>query len=140
MKTFVGTIIIITSVSIMILEVWYYHSFMIAFGRGLPEATYYQRLIASVITSIPFFIFIYLAFSYLIFESHNEKEPRVKGKWSLPEITGAFLGFAILWPLISGVIIGDLLPGNLITLTLDTSKTLMGNTSSITGVTSLVNS
>ena len=106
MKKFVGTIIIIISISIIAFELWYYHVYMVSFGRGMPEASYYQRVIASALTSIPFFAFIYLAFYYLIFESSDEKKSPAKRKWSLAEIVGSFLCFSIFWPAISGVIMG----------------------------------
>ena len=106
MKKLIGVGIIIISLAIIVSDFWYTHFYMVAFGRGMPEATSYQRTIASLFTSIPFIVPIYLALKFLIFGSHDEKQQPVKGRWSLSVIVAAFLGFAICWPITSGIIIG----------------------------------
>lgn len=106
MKILLGTIIISISFSIIAFESWYNFHYMVAFGRGLPEALFHQRMIATVVTSIPFIVFIYLAFRYLIFGSNGERLLPVKSKWSLSEIALAFAGISIFWPIFSGFIVG----------------------------------
>jgi hypothetical protein len=106
MKTLVGTIIIIISLAIIAFDFWYNHFYLVAFGRGMPEALTYQKTIASFFTSIPFIVPIYLALRYLIFGSNDKRQPPVKSKWALSVIVTAFLGFAICWPITSGIIIG----------------------------------
>ena len=106
MKTFVGLIIIIISISIVTVQFWYYHFHMVAFGMGLVEGSFSQRVIAFVITSLPFAAFIYLAFKYLIFESNDRDLPAVTRKWSLLAIALAYFGFSIVWFLTSNVFVG----------------------------------
>jgi hypothetical protein len=106
MKKLIGTIIIILSIAIIVFDFWYTHFHLISFGRGLPEASTYQRTVASIFTSIPFIVPIYLALRYLIFGSSREKQPPTKRKWSMPVIIAAFIVFAISWPITSGIILG----------------------------------
>jgi len=106
MKKLVGTFILIASLAFIGFDFWYTHFYMVAFGRGLPEALPHQRTLASLFTSIPFIVPIYLAIKYLIFGSNDEKQPPVKRKWSLLVIVCAFLGFAVSWLITSGIILG----------------------------------
>jgi hypothetical protein len=110
MKKIVGIIIIIVSIAIIVFDFLYTHFYMVSFGKGLPEASTYQRTIASAFTSIPFIVPIYLSFKFLVLVSNGEKQPPVKSKWSLPVIVAAFLAFAICWPITSGIIIGIYFP------------------------------
>ena len=106
MKVFAGIIIIITSISVIVFEHWYYFVHMVAFGRGLPEATFFQRAIASALTSIPFVISIYLALRFLIFGGSGKKKPLLGSKWSYLQIALAFVCVSLYWPSISGVLFG----------------------------------
>ena len=106
MKVFAGIIIIIASISVIAFAHWNYFVHMVAFGRGLPEATFYQRAIASALTSIPFVISIYLALRYLIFGGNGKKKPLLGGKWSYLQIAIAFVCVSLYWPSISGVLFG----------------------------------
>ena len=106
MKTFVGLIIIIISISIITLQFWYYHFYMVGFGDGIAEAPLSQRAIATLITSLPSAAFIYLAFKYLIFESHLKNLPVVTKKWPLLAIAFAYFNFSIVWFPVSNVIMG----------------------------------
>ena len=72
MKIFVGSAIIIISMSIIAFLFYYFHFYMFAWGRGMPEALFYERVIATVLTSTPFIAFIYLAWRNLI--CGNDKE------------------------------------------------------------------
>jgi hypothetical protein len=72
----------------------------------LPEATFYQRAIASALTSIPFVISIYLALRYLIFGDNGKKKPLLGSKWSYLQIALAFVCVSLYWPSISGVLFG----------------------------------
>ena len=105
MQIFVGTLITTISILIIGFLIWYNHFYMIAFGRGLPEALFYQRMIATVIPSAPFIVFIYLVFKHPIFGNNDEKETPIKKKWSLARIAIGFVCVCILWPWPSGVLI-----------------------------------
>ena len=116
MKVFAGIVIIITSISVIAFEQWYYFVHMVAFGRGLPEAAFYQRAIASTLTSIPFVISIYLALRFLIFGGSGKKKLPPGSKWSYLQIALAFVCVSVYWPSISGALIGvyfhrTMLPG-----------------------------
>ena len=112
MRTFVGLIIVIISISIITFQCWFYHFSMIAFGRGLVEASFSERAIATFFTSLPFVVFIYLAFKYLIFESNDTDLPTVTRNWSLLAIVLAYLGFSIVWFPTSNVAIGIFFSSN----------------------------
>jgi len=105
MQIFVGTLITTISILIIGFLIWYNHFYMIAFGRGLPEALFYQRMIATLIPSAPFIVFIYLVFKHPIFGNNDEKETPVKKKWSLALIAIGFVCVCILWPWPSGALI-----------------------------------
>jgi hypothetical protein len=70
---------------------------MVGFGMGLAEASFSQRAIATFITSLPFAVFIYLAFKYLISESNDRDLPAVTRKWPLLAIALAYFNFSIVW-------------------------------------------
>ena len=105
MQIFVGTLITTISILIIGLLIWYNHFYMFAFGRGLPETLFYQRMIATLIPSAPFIVFIYLVFKHPIFGNNDEKETPIKKKWSLARIAMGFVCVCILWPWPSGVLI-----------------------------------
>ncbi|MGD9055383.1 MAG: hypothetical protein PVJ41_04195 [Desulfobacterales bacterium] len=106
MRKFTGLFIIIISIAIIAFDCWYTHFYMIAFGRGLPEASFYQRVIATLFTSVPFLVCIYLALQHLIFESKRDKELLDRSKWSPLLIAGVFIGFSVFWYFISNIAIG----------------------------------
>ena len=91
---------------VIVFEFWYNHYYMVSFGRGLPEALLHHRMLATLITGIPFIGFIYIAFRLFIFGSDDEKLPSVKSKWSLSSIFLGFIGFAVSWPIIAGILMG----------------------------------
>ena len=106
MKLFVGTIVVIVSMCIIAFDCWYTHFYMVAFGRGLPEATFIQRLISTALTSVPFLVSIYLALRYLILGSDERKIPLIDNNWSLSAIAGAFVCFSVFWYFTSTIAIG----------------------------------
>ena len=107
MKEVGGFIIVIISIFMITIMFYYNHFHMVSFARGLPEATFDQRMIATLIDGLPFIGFIYIAFRLFIFGSDDEKLPSVKSRWSLSAIFLAFLGFAVSWPIIAGILMGS---------------------------------
>jgi hypothetical protein len=105
MKEIIGAFIITISIAIIALIIWLNHFFMVSFGRGLPEALFYQRLIATIIQSAPFIVCIYLALRSPIFGHSDKKETPVKKKWSPAQIAIGFVCVCIMWPWPSGVLI-----------------------------------
>lgn len=105
MKEIVGAFIITISISIIALVIWLNHFFMVSFGRGLPEALFYQRLIATVIQSAPFIVFIYLVLKSPLFGHNGKNETPVKKKWPSAQIATGFICVCIMWPWPSGVLI-----------------------------------
>ena len=105
MQIIVGTLITTISILIIGLLIWHNHFYMIRFGRGLPEALIHHRFIATVIQSAPFIVFIYQVFRNPIFKNNRKKETPVRKKWSLAQITIAFVCVCILWPWPSAVLI-----------------------------------
>ena len=106
MKLLVGTVIIIISLSITALIIWYNHFYMVAFGRGLPEALFYQRLITTIVQSAPFFLFIYLVLNFPNSKNINAKSKQIGKKWSPGKIAIAFVCVCIMWPLPAGYLMG----------------------------------
>ena len=106
MKVFVGTIIVIISMCIIAFDCWYTNFYMVAFGRGLPEATSMQRLISTLFTSVPLLVSIYLALRYLIFERDDRKIALIENNWSLSAIAAAFVCFSVFWYFTSTIAIG----------------------------------
>ena len=106
MRKFTGLFIIIISISIIAFHFWYTHFYMVAFGRGLPEASFHQRVLATLFTSIPFLVCIYLALQHLIFESKSEQKALANRKWFPLLIAGVFIGFSVFWYFISNIAIG----------------------------------
>ena len=106
MRAFGGIIIVFISIFMIGINFWYYHYHMIAFGRGLLEALPHERLIATVFTSIPFILTIYLSLRHFIFENDYEKRQLAKKKWTMLEITGVVVCLAIFWFPVSHVAIG----------------------------------
>ena len=78
---------------------------MISFGSESPEALFFQRMIATVIPSAPFIVFIYLVFTSTIFRKNDEKEIPVKKNWSLAQIASAFACVCLFFFLSSGILI-----------------------------------
>ena len=94
------------SIAIIALIIWFNHFFMVSFARGLPEALFHQRLIATVIQSAPFSVCIYLALKSPILGHVGKKETPVKKKWSPSQLAAGFICVCIMWPWLSGVLIG----------------------------------
>ena len=106
MNLLVGTLIIIISLCITALIIWYNHFYMIAFGRGLPEALFHQRLITTIIQSAPLIFFIYLALIFPNSKSSHAKSKQIEKTWSPGKIAIAFVCVCIMWPLPAGFLMG----------------------------------